>query len=189
MADCHPERIFEELSCSVAKEYVGGKAVRFGWPRARSVMPGGFGKAIAELCRRIGEGDGYLGTYSTGDEKDGGLDVVAWRPIDEMPGKLLLFGACATGRNWETKLTELQPQDFCGRHIDGNVSPTPAKAFFTPWTVPRDRWRAYSGIAGVIFDRCRVSKFVPRLPDGNQHGDVREWMRQVIEQKRPQADH
>ena len=71
MADCHPERIFEELSCSVAKEYVGGKAVRFGWPRARSVMPGGFGKAIAELCRRIGEGDGYLGTYSTGDEKDG----------------------------------------------------------------------------------------------------------------------
>ena len=183
-----PDRVFEEISCLVARRYIEGKAIRFGWPRVPSVLPGGFGGAVDKLCRRIGEGAGLKDEFTPGGEKDAGLDVVAWKPIDERPGKLLLFGACATGENWVRKLTELQPQEFCNLYMKANVSPVPSKAFFTPWSIPKASWQVYSGRAGVLFDRCRVSRFVPKLTVGTQHGDVREWMRQMIEQGRSQAD-
>lgn len=183
-----PDRVFEEIACVVARRYIEGKAIRFGSPRVSSVLPAGFGSAVEKLCSRVGEGAGFRDEYATGSEKDAGLDVVAWKPIDERPGKLLLFGACATGDNWVRKLTELQPQDFCNLYMKANVSPVPTKAFFTPWSIPRSSWEAYSGRAGVLFDRCRVSRFVPKLDIGIRHGDVREWMRQMMEQKRPQAD-
>ena len=183
-----PDRVFEEISCLVARRYIEGKAIRFGSPRVSSVLPGGFGDAVEKLCTRIGEGAGFRDEYATGSEKDAGLDVVAWKPIDERPGKLLMFGACATGDNWVRKLTELQPQEFCTLYMKSNVSPAPAKAFFTPWSISRASWEAYSGRAGVLFDRCRVSRFVPKLTVGTRHGDAGEWMRQMIEQTSPEAD-
>lgn len=183
-----PDRVFEEISCLVARRYIEGKAVRFGWPRVSTVLPSGFGSAVDKLCRRMGEGAGFRRGSATVGEKDAGVDVVAWKPIDERPGKLLLFGACATGANWPRKLTELQPQDFCELYMNAKVSPVPAKAFFTPFSIPRTSWETYSGWAGVLFDRCRVSRFVPKLTVGTRHGDVREWMRHMIEQERPQVD-
>ena len=98
------------------------------------------------------------------------MDIVAWLPIDKRSGKLLLFGACATGQNWIEKLTELQPETFCRYYMRENVEPPPAKAFFTSSIVPNESWGIYSGRAGVLFDRCRVSRFVPKLAIGTRHG-------------------
>ncbi len=175
-----PERMFEEVSCQAAETYLGGKSLRFGWPRKGSGIQANFGKAVATLCRRIGEGDGYRDCNATGYEKDEGLDVVAWGPIDDRPGKLVIFGACATGRNWESKLNELQPRYFCDTYIEGPITPDPARAFFTPQVVPLQRWRRYTANAGILFDRCRLSRLVPQLPDSVLHGDAREWMRLTI---------
>ena len=188
LAGHYPDRIFEEVSCLVARRYTGGRALRFGWPRSKTVLPGGFASAVEVLCKRVGEGLGYRSDYATGTEKDAGVDIVAWLPIDKRSGKLLLFGACATGQNWIEKLTELQPETFCRYYMRENVEPPPAKAFFTSSIVPNESWGIYSGRAGVLFDRCRVSRFVPKLAIGTRHGDVREWMRQMIEQARPLAD-
>lgn len=183
-----PERTFEEISCLVAQRYLGGKSVRFGWPRVSSKLPSGFGQAVDELSKRVGEGDGYDSAEATTVEKDGGLDVVAWRAIDARSGKLLVFGACATGEDWRDKLTELQPIDFCDLYFRRNVSPYPTKAFFTPRIVPSQQWQNYSKRAGLIFDRCRVSAFVPELPSIKLHGDVQEWMRSTLESSGREAD-
>ena len=176
-----PERIFEEVSCQAAEAYLGGKSLRFGWPRKGGGIPSDFGQAVARLCKRIGEGDGYCDCDATGEEKNAGLDVVAWRPVDDRPGKLVLFGACATGRNWESKLGELHPLSFCNTYFRRPITLAPAKAFFTPQVVPQRRWRRYTGDAGMLFDRCRLSRLVPQLPDNVLHGDAREWMRLTIE--------
>ena len=183
-----PERTFEEISCLVAQRYLSGESVRFGWPRARSKLPSAFGQAVGELSKRVGEGGGYDSLEETAVEKDGGLDVVAWRAIDARSGKLLVFGACATGEDWRNKLTELQPIDFCDLYFRGNVSPYPTKAFFTPRIVPSQLWQNYSKRAGLIFDRCRVSAFVPELPSIKLHGDVQEWMQSTLENSGREAD-
>lgn len=171
-----PDRIFEEVSCLAAKRYLGGEALRFGWPRVRGVFPRRFDQAVEKLCVRIGEGTGYRNNYATGNEKDAGLDVVAWHPIDERPGKLILFGACATGHNWEQKLVELQPREFCDTYLLGRFALEPSKAFFTPQVMPQEHWWGYSFKAGMLFDRCRISMLVPKLAERDHHGDVREWM-------------
>ena len=188
IAGYFPERTFEEISCLVAQSYLGGESVRFGWPRVRSQLPSRFGQAVNELSRRVGEGGGYDPLGATAVEKDGGLDVVAWRTIDTRSGKLLLFGACATGADWRDKLTELQPMEFCDLYFRWNVAPYPTKAFFTPRIVPSQLWKNYSKRAGLIFDRCRMSVFVPELPWIKRHGDVLEWMKSTIERSGRKAD-
>lgn len=175
-----PERIFEEVSSLVAKEYLGGKALRFGWPRVASVLPSKFDDAVSGLCSRMEEGAGYETKNPSVYRGDAGLDIVAWRRIDDRQGKLLMFGACATGKNWEQKLTELQPLDFCNTYLQDAITPLPVKAFFTPRVVPKQRWREYTNRAGILFDRCRVSTLVPQLPTKRPHGDVREWMRTAM---------
>ena len=180
LAGHFPARIFEEVSRLVAQQYLGGNALRFGWPRVTTELPSKFGDAVTKLCERMGEGAEYRPNDASGDEKDEGLDVVAWRSIDERRGKLLLFGACATGQNWEHKLTELQPKRFCQTFLRDPVAPNPAKAFFTPRVVPQESWRKYTNKAGMLFDRCRVSLLVPQLPTKRRHGDVREWMQTAM---------
>ena len=181
LAGHFPERVFEEVSCLVAEEYLGGNALRFGWPRVASVLPSKFDDAVSRLCSRMEEGAGYKNKNPSGHQRDAGLDIVAWRRIDDRQGKLLMFGACATGKNWEQKLTELQPDFFCSTYLQDEIRPLPVRAFFTPRVVPKHRWREYTNKAGILFDRCRVSTLVPRLPTKRYHGNVREWMLAVLQ--------
>ena len=183
-----PDRTFEEIACLAAGKYLGGSSIRFGWPRVASRLPKGFGAAVEELSKRVAEGEGYRPLEETGAERDGGLDVVAWRAVDSRSGKLLLFGGCATGEDWRSKLTELQPMDFCQLYFQGSVSPLPTKAFFTPRIVPVGSWKNYSQRAGLIFDRCRVSAYVPELPQLKYHGNVSEWMQTTIGSTGKKAD-
>ena len=175
MSGHFPERTFEEIACMVASKYLCGEGIRFGWPRKSSVIASEFGKAIGDLSRRIGEGHPTSGSQAVNSPKDEGLDVVAWRRLDHRPGKLLIFGACATGHDWKNKLTELQPMEFCSAHL-GGVWPTPPKAFFTPRIISEKDWQGSTRKAGMLFDRCRVSKLVPDLPTIKLHGNVWDWM-------------
>ena len=81
-----PDRIFEEVSCLVAEKYINGKAVRFGWPRVKSVLPSKFEKAISKLCMRMGEGAEYRADLATGYEQDAGLDVAGQSHLNLLVG-------------------------------------------------------------------------------------------------------
>lgn len=105
-------KLFEEVCARAAAEYLGGSANNahwevFGFPRR--VKKTGFKDALDSLCTRLGEGDSHhRGRKTLPSQKDGKLDVVAWREFaDKRRGKLIFFGQCATGSNWLSKVSEL----------------------------------------------------------------------------------
>ncbi|MGH9429871.1 MAG: hypothetical protein ACRD2L_26605, partial [Terriglobia bacterium] len=146
---------FEDLSCVAAQNFVGGEVVRFASPR--SFLPGQFSKAVDAVCRLIKEGQGFRG-QATLSRQDDTLDVVAWRHFkDELSGKLVLFGQCASGRNWEGKAGELSPRVFCESWMIEKPPSPVLKAFFIPHRVDPLRWDFINRRAGIVFDRCRIA--------------------------------
>jgi len=149
-------KLFEKASCLAAKGYLQGDAIEFGWPRGE--LPPLFPDAVTEICRHIGEGEGFR-TQPSLDRRDDTLDLVAWKEFaDQWPGKVLMFGQCASGRQWENKLGELDPPRFCSQWMQiPPISPGPIKAFFIPHRVEWDKWEYVSRSAGILFDRCRIA--------------------------------
>jgi hypothetical protein len=112
---------------------------------------------------------------------DYGLDLVAWRDWpDGLSGKIILFGACASGQDWEDKTDDLNLEDFFKlRMMDYPESPV-MPAFFVPHRVPPSRWRETTVEAGIIFDRCRIASLAPKLPSGGAHGDGCAWIEAIL---------
>lgn len=97
---------FQACAAWAAAAVIGGCSSAFGWPR-----PDG-SDFLDALCKVYH--DAMRDKESTvrdsappgasGAEKDGGIDVVAWRPrIDSSAGKVYLLGQVATGKNWVDK--------------------------------------------------------------------------------------
>ena len=148
--------LFEELASEAAREYFGARAesIVFG-TAAGSNFPG----KVNDLCKRIKVGDRY---YKRGNAspRDGKLDVVAWKHFaDRLPEKLVAFGQCKTGTNYERDLTQLQPDVFCNNWLLSPPALTPMRMFFVAEAVSRLGWDSVSSKAGLLFDRCRIVDF------------------------------
>ena len=182
----HPERLFEELSVVAARNYFGGAASgarssHFGFPRR--VAPRNFKTALDDLCRAMGEGGGTKDVPQSKTALDAKLDVVCWIPMpDGQVGKLMGFGQCATGGNWEDKLYELQIPAWCEKWMQETVVVKPVRMFFLPHRIPAANWNNASIDAGIIFDRCRLAAFASQL-DRDLRDKIRAWSRHVIEQE------
>ncbi|MDO8546908.1 MAG: hypothetical protein Q7R68_06065 [Nitrospirales bacterium] len=148
------EVMFEQLSCIAARNYIGGEAVRFGAPRKE--LPAGFRDALHVLCEKVQEWScSHRG--KTLRKKDDGLDLVAWKPFpDRRIGKVILFGHCASGGDWDEKINELQPNDFCSKWLGGDRSPI-VKTFFIPHRLSQEVWDDRAISAKLFFDRCRIA--------------------------------
>ncbi len=175
-----PARMFEWLSSVAARRFLQGEAIRFAAPREGDV-PGPFREAVDYICQRFGEG---VGLQPTGEPvgQDDTLDIVAWRDFpDGLPGKLLLFGQCAAGANWEEKISDLQPRDFCDAWMQQAPSSTLLKALFIPHRVESEKWRLRTIKAKLIFDRCRIA-YLAHQPDQvpNPHTYM-QWCRSTLE--------
>lgn len=173
-----PRRMFEDLSSVAARNYVNGESVRFGFPR--QTLMGTFGKAVKDLCALVREGSGYR-TQSTRPRRDDKVDVVAWRHFpDKLPGKVVLFGQCASGADWESKIDELQPESFCKQWmLQAPVSPM-VKALFIPHRVDPRQWEYINRRAGIVFDRCRLSYWVHQRGELTNRGQYIDWCRKVL---------
>lgn len=153
-----PRRLFEHLSCAAARNYLSGEGVRFASPRDN--LPRAFRTALTEVCDRMGEGSTRA---RAGQPADASLDVVAWRHFaDRHPGKLVMFGQCASGRNWSDKLGELHPLAFCGPWLSIQPVSQILRAFFIPHRISGPRWEEVNRLAGLVFDRCRLAYWVAR---------------------------
>ncbi|MBI3986597.1 MAG: hypothetical protein HY343_06740 [Lentisphaerae bacterium] len=151
------EIMFEQLSCLAARNYIGGDALRFGSPRKE--LPSGFLEALTVVCGKVKEWTPVA--RKTLRRKDGGLDLVAWKHFpDEQIGKLVLFGHCASGSDWDDKINELQPNDFCSLWLGGDRSPI-VKTFFIPHRISPDLFADRAVSAKLFFDRCRIACCVP----------------------------
>ena len=158
-----PSRIFEEVAEVAAGKYIGGRSLKFGFPRR--VMPASFMDATEHLTKELGEGSGARKRPSTRKAKDARLDVIAWRPFpDRRAGKIILFGQCAAGGNWPQKLTDLQPREFTELYWKEAPAVHPIKAFFTPFRLGEEFWYENAKLGGIIFDRCRIAHFAYSEP-------------------------
>ncbi len=157
------EKIFEDVCARAAEAYLGGAGGRahsvvFGFPRR--VLPKGFADALDALCQTMGEGGGHRrGRPKLPDQKDGKLDIVTWVEFqDRRQGKLISFGQCATGRNWDEKISELPPPDrWCGHWMADTPTVLPVRSFFVPHRIDRNSWSHSSTFGGILYDRCRIA--------------------------------
>ena len=180
------ERVFEHLSSSAGQSYLGGvnnnaRRFRFGSPRPDQT---GFKTALHALCRELKCGKVKQSPQLIGDQKDAHLDIVVWRPLlDEREGQVIGFGQCATGKKWDKKLQELQPENFADEWLDDRFHPDPFRMFFVPHCVEDQRWEHVTIHAGVVFDRCRTTQLAGTL-DGDLLDECRKWSSYVIQQVR-----
>jgi hypothetical protein len=187
----YPRRWFEHLSRDAIQQYVGGTAVRFGSPRVKDELPTKFNDAVVHICKNLMEG----GDFKSGglpDRKDDAVDIIAWKHFpDKLPGKLILFGNCATERDWEgSKRSELQPEDFCQDWMIDPPRCKIVKTLFIPHRIDRDRLLPNLGRAGIIFDRCRISYWTYFIGPSSQHAKdkrpfdyapIADWARTALQ--------
>ena len=171
------ETMFEELACLAARNYIGGEVVRFGAPRKE--LPSGFLDALTIVCGKVNEWTPVTG--KTLSRKDGGLDLVAWKQFpDEQIGKIILFGHCASGADWNDKINELQPNDFCTLWLGGDRSPI-VKSFFIPHRLSPEVFADRAVSAKLFFDRCRIAHWVPSGEFVARAGEsCVQWSQQVL---------
>ena len=169
-------KVFEELGAQSARCYLG--------PRAESMVFGtaaggdGFAAKVDDLCRRLGEGDGFDDRFGGGEKtKDDKLDVVAWTPFaDGQRSKIILFGQCKTGTHYKDQLTELQPDVFCDNWWCSPPAFTPTRTFFVAEALSRVDWGRTASKAGLLFDRCRIVDVSDTVSPGVLEG-IRTWTR------------
>lgn len=178
--------LLEDVATDAARAYFGGheqgvRALRFGFPRRRNARS--FEAGIKELCTELGEGIDLMRRPNAGDQKDAALDVVIWRPFpDARGGQFIAMGQCATGANWRSKLTELQPDAFCRTWMRDAPAVLPYRLFFTCHAARRQSWLSDSALAGLIFDRCRIASWSAAISE-----EVREryqlWTANVLDNR------
>ena len=96
------ERDFEHVATTAGAGLCGGEAIAFGWPREDGTP---FRAALEKVGDRLGwKPRRDKPPWSSAQEKDVGVDVIAWRDFgDHGPGRLLLLGQAASGSGWEKK--------------------------------------------------------------------------------------
>lgn len=165
LEDIDGTNLLELISSEVSKSYFGGKSQSYVMGTS---TPGGFRAKVAELISLLGEGFQFVNANEGPvDENDGGLDIVVWIDFsDRKPSKLIAFGQCKTGTNWETHIQALNSEAFCKLWFSRQPVVTPVRLFFVADIVHTERWYKVAVNAGLLFDRLRIVDHMPEnMPD------------------------
>ncbi len=168
-----PAELFEHVTAIALRNYLGSQIIRMGAPR-RNPVPSSFPLAIDHVVARVGEALGQrdIEDHKSGDDR---ADVIAWKPFDDgRPSQLMVFGQCAIGTDWASKRDELS-LDLWRRHIDWHSHPV--KVFAVPFHHEADKpWRETATRAGIVFDRLRIARLVPKRPAPKKlSSDIAKW--------------
>ncbi len=144
---------FQAIAAEAAAEVVGGESISFGWPRPEGT---GFRPALHSASTRLNLGkpleDNPL--WSNGREKDAGIDVIAWRDFpDRRPGKLVLLGQVASGRDWVEKTVTRDTPRFLSW-----FSERPMQHFVPAIFIPFPQHHDCSGKADAAFEAVAKSE-------------------------------
>jgi hypothetical protein len=170
---------FQILATAAAAGYVGGDAYLFGHPRPdQTSMLDAVGKLTNLINAGVPSQTRPAGTSVAA--KDGGIDVVAWRDhIDRRPSKAVLFGQCASGKNWPGKSVLGYANDF-RQYFERFLSHHWLPALFVPFQIYAEKERAHAlkteldrsafylaqeGSMGVIIDRLRLVHWASAIWD------------------------
>jgi hypothetical protein len=172
------EKQFQHVSALAAANYYGRATTAvysFGWPRKdRS----DYHSALKDLTDKFGTGKvrKRIPANSSGKEKDGTVDIVAWRVFPTpLAGDPVLYGQVASGLNWTDKpvMAYLDGKFFrwfkhplstqhAGatfmpfvRHV--NVSPAPGRSMREAIA---EEDREHARIYGAMVDRIRLTQLL-----------------------------
>ncbi|MDQ2973958.1 MAG: hypothetical protein M3R69_00945 [Acidobacteriota bacterium] len=178
----NPWLLFEELSGIAAAQFINGDVVGFGTSRGKSnAAKASFRANINDLAQKLGEGTGFK-EQPILDRKDDKVDLVAWKDFqDKKRSKLVMFGQCAGGEFWTSKVSELQPDEFWGQWmIDSKVSHL-IRSFYIPHRLESLEWDFYARKAGIFFDRCRIAYWAYKNNrQVTSDSRYREWFQHIL---------
>ncbi|MCY3569280.1 MAG: hypothetical protein OXH38_11670 [Chloroflexi bacterium] len=119
------------------------------------------------MCEKMGEGGGSASRMKASDMKDAGLDLAVWVPFkDGRLNQLSVFGQCAAGRNWRSKISELQPSHFCRSWMLEPPALLPLAAFFVPRQIGEAHWETdVLRERQMLFDRLRIARLLGDLDE------------------------
>lgn len=153
------EEIFDKVVCAAMRVYLGdgSEALRFGWPPSDG-RPTEFKKALVWLSTKtdipIGSG------VPPHNIKDGGVDVVAWRPfMDHRTAFIVIFTQCTVQYNWYPKGKDVIESVWRTR-IDAADSAVTALAI--PFMIHKnfEKWDDLRHTVGIVFDRLRLAQML-----------------------------
>lgn len=132
----------------------GSKALRFGFPSED--RPVEFPKAIEWLSKRMGINSGEA--YRPPRRKDGGVDVVAWRPFrDRRNGFPVYLVQVTCERNYAHKIYDVDLRLWSGWL---NLDADPVSVLAVPTTIsPGEEWNEVSSRV-VVLERIRICELL-----------------------------
>lgn len=170
-----PAILFERLVRTALAAYVSGEAARFGVPH--SDFDGDFpdrAKALAKLMRERPIRDL---TTITPQQGDYGLDVAAWRSLDDRESKVVILCQCGIGDNFEDKAL---PVERWKRVIDFVCTPVTALAIPFQDFAPEQKIRTVALDAGLLLDRSRIARFADLEADETLADDITAWITSAL---------
>ena len=146
---------FEELVAVTLQNYLGetAEAIPFGWP-SKFGRPQEFHLAIEWLANLMGIKVGQA--YRPPRRKDGGVDVIAWRPFkDKRTGFPIYLVQCTLQKDFVPKSRDIDLRLWAGwLQLDRD----PLSVLAIPKAVaPGEQWNEVTANA-IIFDRIRLAE-------------------------------
>ena len=143
----------------------GTSAIRFAWP-SEDGRPPEFPDAVRWLAERmrIPVGNAYRSPY----KKDGGVDVVAWRPFpDGRSGFPVMLAQVTLERDYVHKAADVDVRIWSGWLA---LDHAPATALAIPEVVASgEDWNALAART-VVLDRLRLASLLEESEDSNAEG-------------------
>lgn len=182
--------IFQIIATLGMAGRAAGPALSVGWPR-RS------GEKIVELLERaVKAGGGFVarnppGKYVSPNEKDGGIDVIAWTSEEVPPPSAFYFGQTASGRNWPGKPVAAHAKVFHRAYMQDHMTGNHLHFTIIPYRVVDDmEWNNEHYLHGAILDRLRLpaqawqgsqlaGQGVP-IDSADRVGEITTWLSDFI---------
>lgn len=171
--------VFERITETAVARLWGteGRAIRFGWPSDIG-RPPEFFLAVPWLASKLGIAVGA--GYRPPRRKDGGVDVVGWRPFpDSRSGFPLILVQCTLQADIRSK----------ARDVDARLWATwlamdeePAIALAVPQTIPSGPDWDELALQGTVFERLRLTSLAN---DGLDVPGLAAWVQKTVADLRP----
>lgn len=181
-------RVFQIVSTLALAGVAQGPAVSIGWPRTTD-------ETILDCLRRASEGNAGLRARGIAHpdvrnphDKDGGMDIIAWRSANRPPPIIFYFGQVASGRNWSGKSAKNKVDSFKAKFIEIGPMGNVAFATLTPLRIfDEPLWNSQSIDHGSIVDRtmlpalaaqgAKLAKDGVMVDEAENLATVVEWIR------------
>jgi hypothetical protein len=167
------DKLFDDLALEAIKGYLGegSTAVRFAWPVSGG-RPKKFDAAIMWLTAQMNLQPGVGATLPR--SKDGGVDVVAWKPFsDRKAAYIVILAQCTIRTNWVPKAKDIIDMVWLAWLDTGRPV---VIGLAIPFIIPPqfDRWDMLRRTVGVVFDRLRICQYLSTSSSAD-HGAMVSW--------------